>query len=628
MSWTNELYKVYELAVDPEFAKKGERPMLLPIAHKTQNAQIEINISESGEFLDATLVSKEDAVTVIPVTEASGARSSGIAPMPLADKLVYIAGDYPKYADGKRTDNSLFYAAYMKQLKGWCESEYSDPSIKAICTYLDKSELMEDLIKSGILEIDETTGRLSQKKTAANVVQQDSFVRFIVSGEGGICRTWADRSLFNSFIGFNNSLMSSKTLCYATGQTVPATYKHPSAIRNSGDMAKLISSNDENGFTYRGRFSNKEEALSISYNYSQKIHNALKWLIDSQRITKTDEKGKTVTFDPLQFDSLNLIVWNSALDFVPDIIKSCSEQFPDEVEQYSRKPELAKLFKKKLMGNKGVLERNKVMLMGLDSATKGRLSISVYSELAESEFYSNLEKWHDETMWLRYNGISKRSIFDSCDLILLTNCLYGTEQNGRLETDKKVLKDTILRLIPCVTEGRRLPKDIVRTLYNRASAPLSFDKKYDHTAIIENACAMIRKESIDYRKGEIKMAFDPKCTDRSYLFGCLLAIADKTEEDSYEENEKKRVTNARRLWNAFSSRPYQTWQIIEERLQPYLAKEKWIMVNFTKHTNEIMGKMAPGDFEDNSKLSPMYLIGYHHYNALLWKKNNDNNEEE
>ena len=52
------------------------------------------------------------------------------------------------------------------------------------------------------------------------------------------------------------------------------------------------------------------------------------------------------------------------------------------------------------------------------------------------------------------------------------------------------------------------------------------------------------------------------------------------------------------------------------------------MVNFTKHINEIMGKMAPGDFEDNSKLSPMYLIGYHHYNALLWNKNNDNNEEE
>ncbi len=628
MSWTNELYKVYELAVDPEFAKKGGRPMLLPVAHKTQNAQIEVNVSESGDFVEAAIISKNDAVTIIPVTEASGTRSSGIAPMPLADKLVYIAGDYAKYADGKRADNSLFYSAYMQQLRSWCESEYSNTAIKAIYTYLNRGELIQDLIGSGILEIDETTGKLSGKKIAPNVGQQDSFVRFIVSGKNGICRTWADRDLFNSFIGFNNSLMSSKTLCYATGETASATYKHPSAIRNSGDMAKLISSNDENGFTYRGRFSNKEEALSVSYDYSQKIHNALKWLIESQRISKTNEKGETVSFNPLQFDSLTLIVWNSALGFVPDIIKSISEQFPDEIEQYSSKPQLAELFKKKLMGKNVELEQSKVMLMGLDSATKGRLSISVYSELAESEFYSNLEKWHNETMWLRYSGISKRIGYDSCDLLRLINCLYGTEQNGRLEADKKQLKDTILRLIPCVTEGRRLPKDIVRTLYNRASAPLSFDKKYNHTAIIENACAMIRKESIDYKKGEIKMAYDPECTDRSYLYGCLLAIADKAEEDSYDKKDEKRVTNARRLWNAFSARPYQTWQIIEERLQPYLAKEKWIMTKYTKHVNEIMGKMDPEEFADNSKLSPMYLIGYHHYNALLWQKNNENTKEE
>lgn len=123
------------------------------------------------------------------------------------------------------------------------------------------------------------------------------------------------------------------------------------------------------------------------------------------------------------------------------------------------------------------------------------------------------------------------------------------------------------------------------------------------------------------------MAYDPTCTDRSYLFGCLLAIADKAERDTYDKNEK-RVTNARRLWNAFSSRPYQTWQIIEERLEPYLEKDPWIMTKYTKHINEIMDKMSPEDFADNSKLSPLYLIGYHHYNALLWNGKEDNNEEE
>jgi CRISPR-associated protein Csd1 len=41
-----------------------------------------------------------------------------------------------------------------------------------------------------------------------------------------------------------------------------------------------------------------------------------------------------------------------------------------------------------------------------------------------------------------------------------------------------------------------------------------------------------------------------------------------------------------------------------------------------------MEKFSPADFADNSRLSPMYLIGFHHYNALLWNKNDENTEEE
>lgn len=123
------------------------------------------------------------------------------------------------------------------------------------------------------------------------------------------------------------------------------------------------------------------------------------------------------------------------------------------------------------------------------------------------------------------------------------------------------------------------------------------------------------------------MAYDPNCTDRSYLFGCLLAIADKAERDTYEKDEK-RITNARRLWNAFSARPYQTWQIIEERLEPYLEKEPWVMTKYTKRLNEIMAKLSLKDFADNSKLSPMYLIGYHHYDTMLRNGKEEINEEE
>ena len=82
MGWTNELYKVYERAVGTEKGKS-----LLPISHSTAQAQIEVTIDEDGEFISASVISKENATTIIPVTEDSAARSSlhGNAPDPAAE---------------------------------------------------------------------------------------------------------------------------------------------------------------------------------------------------------------------------------------------------------------------------------------------------------------------------------------------------------------------------------------------------------------------------------------------------------------------------------------------------------------------------------------------------------------
>ena len=63
--------------------------------------------------------------------------------------------------------------------------------------------------------------------------------------------------------------------------TIP-TAKHNKGIRFPGDGAKLISSNDKEGFTFRGRFDKPAECLSIGYAASQKAMNALRWLIRRQ----------------------------------------------------------------------------------------------------------------------------------------------------------------------------------------------------------------------------------------------------------------------------------------------------------------------------------------------------------
>ena len=602
MGWTNELYQVYELACkDP---KNG----LLPVSHSTANAQIEVSIDEQGFFKGAHTIEKEDAVTIIPVTEDSGARSSGICPMPFADKLVYIAGDYPAYAEGKRAENADYFHAYLEQLDAW-QTCSPHPAVAAVFAYLQKKTLMADLVKGGVLQTDPESGRLIPKIKIAGIAQEDSFVRFRVqyADMGRESRTWMDTSLYDSFQEFNNRQMGNEQLCYATGKIVSVTYKHPSKIRNAGDKGKLISSNDESGFTYRGRFSAKEEALSVSYDFSQKIHNALKWLIAKQ--------GQS-------YGSLTLVTWASALERIPDELKGSVEDEWDEDESYDSLEGYKDWLRRYLLGYEQKMKNHtKVMILGLDAATTGRLSIALYDELQASDFLKHLENWHTNSAWLQYDGKRKKICVKSFSLYEIIRAAYGSEQNGKLECDDKLTREQILRLLPCVMNGKPVPYDLIQTLYHKASNPLAYEQNYNHRSVIETACGMYRAQ----KKGDVPMGYDPNETDRSYLYGCLLAIADKAESDTYDNDDKsKRVTNARRYWANFAQRPYLTWQIIEERLRPYLDKHPY-RVQVEKWMQEITGKFTLDAFADNSRLSPMYLLGYHHFMAYMW--NNSKKEE-
>ena len=103
---------------------------------------------------------------------------------------------------------------------------------------------------------------------------------------------WRNRELYEKYIQYYNAGLEYKDVCYVSGAIEYCTVKHPVKIRNTADKAKLISENDKTGFTYRGRFGDKNEAavrnndktsaMAVGYTTSQKAHNALKWLLQKQ----------------------------------------------------------------------------------------------------------------------------------------------------------------------------------------------------------------------------------------------------------------------------------------------------------------------------------------------------------
>ncbi len=649
MSWESEIYNLYDKI--KELEEEDSSAKMLPLSHSTQNAQIEITVDEHGNMKSADIVPKECSETVIPVTEDSGARSSGVAPHPLADKLIYIAGDYKDYAVFAPKDKvEDKFIAYIDQLRRWAEDPCAAAGVKAVYNYLKQGRLIKDLLNAKVLEFDEKTGRLSDSKKIGTIDQQDSFARFRVQYDDYSKEpdTWLDSEMYENFIAYLAKNDSKSELCYATGRLLPPTYKHPSKIRNAGDKAKLISSNDESGFTYRGRFEEKEQALSVSYDFSQRFHNALKWLIQNQGIVfqkRRDEKSGADISRRGYAAGLSLFAWASSLAPLPDFAESAAlvtdyddlDDFDDDYE-YDPKTYYIERLKRSLFGKGGESfdPADKVMVMALDSAIdgKGRLNVSYYSELANSVFSENVERWHEDISWRTYVKSARGYGVNSFSVYEIITRAFGTEQKEKqkyvLKCKPEVEKENILRLIPCIIEGRRTPADIVSALVRKASRPLSYNEEFNHGAVVSTACGLLKRRYKE-RKVDVSMDFDENCRDRSYLYGALLAIAELAEKATYKKDEISRVPNARRYWEKFVQSPYKTWGRLVCKLEPYLEKNDY-RAKYQKAINDIQGRFTLESFTDNSALEPIYLLGYSHvinqYYDNIAKKKAKNEEEE
>ena len=605
MSWPVELKSVYDKVL-----QQGMEP--LPLFHSTAKAQIELTLSEDGTFQGAVILPEEEAITLIPVTEDSAVRGSDISPMPFADKLIYIAGDYGKYSS---VDNQKQHTAYMEQLEDWRRIS-PHPATDTLYAYLSKNCLMKDLVQAGILKLG-TDGKLC-KTSISKTAQSEAFVRFVIAYDDNTKekQTWNDKTLHNSFCTYMLTKIEGKEeqLCYATGEMAVPTYKNPVKIRNANDKARLISANDESGFAYRGRFDTKMDVFSIGQIFSQKMHNGLKWLVSTQRSN---------------FETMTVLTWASELQEIPLIFRPYNKidegygpfetlaEYETWLEQYFKDI-------RETMG-----PETKIMVLVLDSAleNKGRVSISYYDEIPANEYLDNLYTWYRYVVGSRFDANAKKMVVKSLTPYDVIYGAYGTERTKGLECDKGIVREHLVKLLPSITRGREFPDYLLDRLL-RSASNIDAYKKYSHKNIMDALLGVMRLK----KKGEIAMGYDPQETNRSYLYGCLLALADKAELDVYPMKERSKVvSNARRYWTVFSREPYSTWQIIEERLRSYLNRHPyrfWV----EKQMRELMAKMSPADFADNSPLDAMYLLGYHHFTDHLynWYKNNtdENNEED
>ncbi len=617
MSWIHKLYETYEQCAGAlQFSSKPP----LPVSHTNQQAHIEITIDIKGNFLRAVALSREE--TLLPVTEDSASRTSNEAPHPLSDKIQYCAADYPLFGGKKKSyyhdRRPAGNHGYVGQLSDWCQSEFFHQKAKAVYEYVRKETVVADLVKEQVLFLGEDGKLLTKWESDAPVPpvfknltaksserdQGDAFVRWRIEIPGNpLTASWEDQSLKDAWIGFDASQNATRGLCMVTGEETLLGKKHPKRLRHPGDGAKLISSNDREGFTFRGRFIDADQACGVGFEVTQKAHNALRWLIERQAFRNNDQV---------------IVAWAVSGENVPDPWKNSGELFGLDADQAEKSIQIqgdaeeafARRLKRYIAGYRTKLgSTNDIVVMGLDSATPGRMALTYYRELTGSDFLIRVQAWHEAFAW-HQNYPKKLKFVGAPSPREIAEAAYGSPKG---ETSKKLHKATVERLLPCIIDGQAIPRDLMEST-TRRTCNRSGLEKWEFEKLLGIACALLRGY---FKERGYKMALEADRTTRDYLYGRLLAIAESIESFALSKSGEKRDTTASRLMQRFSDRPYSTWKNIELALNPYKSRlrssEKFAGFLFKREKllDEVICAFAGNDFTNDMVLTGEFLLGYH-----------------
>jgi CRISPR-associated protein Csd1 len=314
------------------------------------------------------------------------------------------------------------------------------------------------------------------------------------------------------------------------------------------------------------------------------------------------------------------VVWAADAEEIPSPLSDTFDLFGtyNETDEYTPLKTYADDVKKAINGYRHhALDTSaNVSIMIIEAATPGRISIKYYREFSGGDYLDRIENWHKTCVWDHDYKIVEKVIDqeDGSEKSVKKHIRFTGAPSindiifasyGR-NVDDKLKKQLIEILIACVAENKRLPKDIMMKAVMRASNPQCMED-WETKKTTSIACALIKKY---YEKENYTMALDYENKDRSYLFGRVLAYAERIESYALYKLGDKRVPNARKLRAKFRVQPAKTLMIIDDKLEPYVQKlyvgHNWMYTQM----QEVISLINEKDYMNNRPLEPTYLLGY------------------
>lgn len=630
--WTNLLNTYEHIKPASGLVESSDNPhddvanqALLPLNHMTLKVSFEATINLQGELVNFKRLGKTQTV-IIPCTEASMGRTSKPVPHPLCDQLQYLDATLDA---GKAS-------LYLEQLNQW---KGDNTILNALYLYLTQHSLTKDATE----QFNETFTDKDHKLGVSFLIEEPDTAIQAIADKSEIREQWI---AFSSHHG------------HAIGKDMfgqdfyTQVENFPKNIVSTAGNAKVLSANDSSGFTFRGRFVNRDEALSIDSLTSQKIHNTLRWLVrthglitDTQAIVIWQVEQPELPVDEPNITGIGkpvMLSWltGGQLETSDDPVEEAQQV---TYQEFAKK--LAKLLRGYYSPDFMSQHKGRIVILILDAASTGRLSVRYYRELQPEEYLENLARWHSSIAWKipRYteqDGYKREIITSSPSFNDIISAAFGITDHTS-KRYKQLKRVTQQLLIECMFSAKPVPRTILEGTFNHVKRPLSYDKLSTWQTDLAVTCGLWKQyynlNTNNQRK--ITMALDEQRTDRDYLYGRLLALADCLEERVLfvrgNGANANRATNALRFMTNYSAHPFETYGTLCNKINPYIVYglSNPRLIRFTQRIrntiHEVMGKFNPGEFESNEALSALYLLGYSHQRTKIaeWSANSNEKDE-
>lgn len=625
MSLLTALLDSYDYALENDMVGKPDHfgNILLPMYYNSMKSNgkniIELLLSKDSKLLEAHLLPEGETIQ-FPVTEDSVARSSGVAPHPLVDSASYVIQD-----EGKRS------AAYMEQMENWLAYDDND-FVRIIHGFLIQPGIL-DAVKQKVKDSEEDEAE-KQKKNAVAIDFEKVFFTFSVENYDGLKNISVSensdlQARYKVYVEYQNANDPSKEriTCNLSGKQDYLCIKHQ-PLMGTARLVSQITANDEN---WRGRFTMADQNIKLGMETSQKIHLMAKYLLSGEETRRwlgeqanmvswfSDDLSNAVAFDPSKSAEMPAGIFEKLLAEQKE--KSDAPAISDEMTE--------NIVKSFTNGKRLFSDDATYYIAIFDKISNGRVATKYFRTLSASRLKENLVAWQEKYHWRGYSKENRDKVFTPSPRRLVL-AAYGVERDGFLEISKKdFLKNQYQNILTALVEGRSIPENFEKAL----TVNIRHRQNYDNTWMEVKFCAL----AVLKDKGGFKDAMlNRENTDRSYLFGRLLALFERMEASTFGEKDG-RSTNAEKMWTSYTNHPATMMMRLRNLLKPYERKmatseqNRGLYFKLSRDISEVTNMLHDNydmdSAEVNRPLDYGFIFGYEAQMRDIFTKRNKETEE-